>query len=90
MSINSQTKVALVTAFCLIVQGYLFTSILKIEPNMVVTLTPLIIYVIYMAAKSQGSLKYESWILWSAVIIIITAANLVSYAMGFGSGWPFT
>jgi hypothetical protein len=52
MRINNQAKVGLVTVACLLLQGYIFTYILKVEPHPLFSIVPLIPYVAYIYARN--------------------------------------
>lgn len=82
MRLNNQVQVGLATVICLISQGYIFTYILKIEPNTIVSLAPLIPYIIYIYARSSRSLYYDRPIYWITSVIAITVIDLLPYLLG--------
>ena len=82
MRFNNQVKVGLATIICLISQGYIFTYILKVEPNVIVSIAPLIPYIIYIYARNSRniSLYYNKPLYWVILIIAITLIDLLPYA----------
>lgn len=82
MRLNNQVIVGLVTVVCLISQGYIFTYILKVEPNIVVSLVPLIVYIIYIYARSSRSLYYNKPAYWALAVIAVTVIDLLPYLSG--------
>jgi len=82
MRFNNQVKVGLATIICLISQGYIFTYVLKVEPNTIVSIAPLIPYIIYIYARSSRSLYYNKPLYWIILVIAITLIDLLPYASG--------
>lgn len=82
MRLNNQAKVGLVTVLCLICQGYIFTYILKVEPSIVVSIAPLIPYLVYIYARSSRSWYYDRPIYWIAAVIVITLIDILPYSFG--------
>lgn len=80
MKLNNQAKVGLVTVICLILQGYIFTYILKVEPHALVSFIPLVPYLAYIYARSRRTYYYNKPLYWIAAIIILTAIDLIPYA----------
>ncbi len=81
MRVNNQVMVGLVTIICLISQGYIFTYILKVEPNTIVSLIPLIAFVIYIYARNSMSLYYNKPLYWIIAIIALTLIDLLPYSL---------
>lgn len=79
MRLNSQVIVGLVTVICLISQGYIFTYILKVEPNIIVSVIPLIIYIAYIYARNSRSLYYNKPAYWVLAVIAVTVIDLLPY-----------
>ena len=50
MRINNQAKVGIVTIICLLTQGYIFTHVLGVQPNPVISFVPLLPYLAYIYA----------------------------------------
>ncbi|MFB3766538.1 MAG: hypothetical protein ACE14P_15005 [Methanotrichaceae archaeon] len=81
MRFNNQVKVGLATVICLISQGYIFTYILKVEPNIIVSILPLILYIIYIYARSSRNWYYNKPLYWIAAIIALTIIDLLPYSL---------
>ncbi len=85
MRFNHQTKVALATILCLLCQGYLFTYVLAVEVNPVLSFVPLLPYVIYLYARGKRTWYYNRPEYWIAAIVALTAIDLAPFvfeAMG--------
>lgn len=82
MRLNNQAKVGLVTVLCLICQGYIFTYILEVEPSIVVSIAPLIPYIVYIYARSSRRLYYDRPLYWIAAVIVITLIDILPYSFG--------
>jgi hypothetical protein len=88
MRINNQAKVGLATAFCLMLQGYIFTYVLNVEPHFLLVIAPLIPFILYIYARGRRTWYYNKPFYWIAAIIAITLIDLAPYiwdALG-GSG----
>lgn len=86
MRLNNQAKVGLVTVLCLIGQGYIFTYILKVEPNFVVSIVPLVPYLAYIYARSSRSWYYNKPLYWIAAVVVLTLIDILPYSLGMLSG----
>lgn len=81
MRINNQAKVGLATVVCLLSQGYIFTYILRVEPNPVISFVPLLPYIAYIYARGARSWCYNKPAYWIAAIIAITALAILPFAL---------
>jgi ABC-type iron transport system FetAB permease component len=81
MKLSNQAKVGLVTVICLIMQGYIFTYVLKVEPHSLLSFIPLIPYLGYIYARSRRVYYYNKPLYWIAAIIMLTAIDLLPYAL---------
>ena len=86
MRLNNQAKVGLATAFCLILQGYIFTYVLKVEPHILLVIAPLIPYILYTYARGRRTWYYNKPFYWIAAIIAITLLDLAPYVWDALSG----
>ena len=77
MKLNNQAKVGLVTIICLVGQGYIFTYILKVEPNAVLSFVPLFPYVIYVYARGRMTWYYNKPLYWMAAVVALTLFDIV-------------
>jgi hypothetical protein len=78
---SNQSMVGLSTVICLLGQGYLFTYFLRVEPNPLVSIAPIFLFVLYIYARNRRvwwSHKPQYWVL---AIIVLTIADLASYAL---------
>ena len=78
---NNQVKVGLSTIICLLVQGYIFTYIMEVEPAFLISFAPLILYIIYIYARGRRSWFYDKPIYWIAAMITLTVLDLAAYAL---------
>ena len=78
---NNQVKVGLTTIICLLIQGYVFTYIMGVEPTFIISLAPLILYIIYIYAKGRRSWYYDKPIYWIVAIMTLTVLDLAIYVL---------
>ncbi len=83
MKLNNQAKVGLVTVFCLLGQGYIFTYILGVEPNPMISFVPLIPYVVYIYARGRRTWYYDQPLCWMAAVIILTLLDIAPFGYEF-------
>jgi len=79
MKLNNQAKVGLVTILCLLGQGYIFTYILKVEPNAVLSFVPLIPYVVYIYARGRRTWDYNRPLYWIAAVVTLTLFDIAPF-----------
>ncbi len=79
MKLNNQAKVGLVTVFCLLGQGYIFTYILGVEPNPMLSFVPLIPYVVYIYARGRRTWYYNQPLYWMAAVIVLTLLDIAPF-----------
>ncbi len=79
MKFNNQAKVGLATVVCLILQGYIFTYILKVEPNVLVAILPLFPYILYIYARGRRTWYFNKPLYWIAALIVLTLIDLAPY-----------
>jgi len=82
MRINNQAKVGLVTVACLLLQGYIFTYILKVEPHPLLSIVPLIPYVAYIYARNARTWYFNKPLYWIALIVALTALDILPFIFG--------
>ena len=80
MQFNNQVKVGLVTAACLLCQGFIFTYMLKVEPFWLITIAPLILYIAYVYARNRRVWWYHKPSYWIAAIVVLTIVDILPYA----------
>jgi ABC-type iron transport system FetAB permease component len=85
MRINNQAKVGLVTVACLLLQGYVFTYILKVEPHPLLSIIPLIPYVAYIYARNGRTWYFNKPLYWIALIVALTALDILPFVLGAAS-----
>ena len=81
MRLNNQAKVGLATVVCLLVQGYIFTYVLFVEPHPLISIIPLIPYIIYVYARGKRSWYFNKPLYWIALIVSITLLDILPFAM---------
>jgi ABC-type iron transport system FetAB permease component len=79
MMFNAQTKICLVTAICLVAQGYVFQYVLKVEPNIVLIFAPLVIYIAYLLFRYRIDPRWRNPLFWIAAVVLLTLADLGIY-----------
>jgi hypothetical protein len=81
MKINNQAKVGLVTIVCLLLQGYIFTYVLGVEPNPVLSLVPLLPYIAYIYARGKRTWYFNKPLYWMAATIALTLLDILPFAI---------
>jgi ABC-type iron transport system FetAB permease component len=84
MRINNQMKVGIATIICLISQGYIFTHVLKVEPNPVISFIPLLPYIAYIYARESRTWYFNKPIYWIAIVIALTVIDIAPFVLGLG------
>lgn len=81
MRINNQAKVGLAAVICLLVQGYIFTYILGVEPGVLISVAPIFPYIVYIYARASRQWYYNKPLYWIAAIVVITLVDLAPYSL---------
>jgi len=81
MRINNQAKVGLAAVICLLVQGYIFTYILGVEPGILISVAPIFPYIVYIYARASRQWYYNKPLYWIAAIVVITLVDLAPYSL---------
>jgi ABC-type iron transport system FetAB permease component len=84
MRLNNQAKVGLTAVICLLIQGYIFTYVLKVEPHFIFTIAPLILYIAYIYAKGKRVWMYDRPMYWIAGIIALMLIDLAPFVLQSG------
>ena len=79
MRLSNQVMVALVTIGCLLTQGYLFTYILNVEPNILIDFIPLIPYILYIYARNKVVWRHDKPFYWMAATIFLTFIDVAPF-----------
>jgi hypothetical protein len=79
MRINNQAQVGLVTVICLLCQGYVFTYLLGVEPNPLISFVPLLPYIAYIYARGGRTWYHNKPLYWMAAIIVLTMIDIVPF-----------
>ena len=82
MRINNQAKVGLVTIACLLLQGYIFSYYLRVEPNPLISFVPLLPYIAYIYARNARTWYFNKPLYWIAVIVALTALDILPFVLG--------
>lgn len=82
MRINNQAKVGLVTIACLLLQGYIFSYYLRVEPNPLISFVPLLPYIAYIYARNARTWYFNKPLYWIAVIVALTVLDILPFALG--------
>jgi len=81
MRINNQAKVGLVTVICLLCQGYIFTYLLHVQPNPVISFVPLLPYIAYIYARGRRAWNYKRPLYWMAAVVALTVLDIAPFAL---------
>ena len=81
MRINNQAKVGLVTVACLLCQGYVFSYVLHVEPNPVISFVPLLPYIAYIYARGSRTWYFNKPHYWMAAVIALTLLDIAPFAL---------
>lgn len=84
MKINNQAKVGIVTIVCLLSQGYIFTYMLAIEPNPVISFVPLLPYIAYIYARESRTWYFNKPAYWIAFVLALTVLDIIPFAIDIG------
>jgi hypothetical protein len=85
MRMSNQAKVGLTTALCLLAQGYIFSYVLGVEPNLLVIIAPLLPYILFIYARGRRTWYFNKPIYWISVVIAITLIDIAPYSMDLAS-----
>ena len=81
MRFSNQSMVGLATVICLLFQGYIFTYVLKVEPDALVSIAPILPFVLYIYARNRRVWWSHKPMYWIAAIIALTMADIAPYAL---------
>ncbi len=81
MRLSNQAKVGLATVLCLVAQGYIFTYVLGVEPNLLVIIAPLLPYILFIFARGRRTWYFNRPNYWIAAVIAVTLIDLAPYAV---------
>ena len=84
MRINNQAMVGLAAAACLLVQGYIFPYVLKVEPNPLISILPLLPYTVYIYARGARTWQHHKPLYWIAAILAITILDIIPFVLARG------
>lgn len=84
MRINNQIKVGLATVVCLLTQGYIFTYVLMVEPNPLISVVPLLPYIVYIYARGARTWYHNKPLYWIAAIIALSVLDILPFALARG------
>lgn len=83
MKLANEVKVSLVTAVCILALAIISKNVLRVRLDFISQYGPVWILMIYLSTKekSKKSKICNSLLFWSLVIILVTVAILVVYAI---------
>ena len=81
MRLNNQAKVGLATVVCLLVQGYIFTYVLFVEPHPLISIIPLFPYLAYVYARGKRTWYFNKPLYWIGLIVSITLLDILPFAL---------
>ena len=75
--------VGLATVICLLFQGYIFTYVLKVEPDALVSIAPILPFVLYIYARNRRVWWSHKPMYWIAAIIAYNHGRFSAVCLGF-------
>jgi hypothetical protein len=81
MQLSNQSMIGLATVICLLIQGYIFTYVLKAEPGALVSIAPILPFVLYIYARNRRVWWSHKPMYWIAAIIALTIVDIAPYAL---------
>jgi len=83
MKLSNEVKVSLVTAICILALAVISKSVLRVQLDVISFYGPVWIYIAYIISKDEikKSKICNSPLFWSLMIILVTIAILVLYAI---------
>jgi Mn2+/Fe2+ NRAMP family transporter len=82
MKVPDEIAVALVTAVCIIGLAIAFKNVFNVNPPFLLSIpVPLYLFIVYMITRpTVRRFKHET-LLWSAVIVLVSAFTLLVYVL---------
>ena len=81
MRLNNQVKVGLTTVICLVAQGYVFTYMLNVNPSLIFSVAPLLVYIIYIYARGRQVWYFNKPLYWITAVLLVTIIDLAPYVL---------
>lgn len=81
MRLNNQAKVGLATVVCLLLQGYIFTYVLFVEPHPLVSILPLFPYLAYVYARGKRTWYFNKPLYWIGLVAMVTVLDILPFAV---------
>lgn len=81
MRLNNQAKVGLATVVCLLLQGYIFTYVLFVEPHPLLSIVPLFPYLAYVYARGKRTWYFNKPLYWIGLILAVTILDILPFAV---------
>jgi len=81
MRLNNQAKVGLATVVCLLLQGYIFTYVLFVEPHPLVSILPLFPYLAYVYARGKRTWYFNKPLYWIGFVAMVTVLDILPFAV---------
>ena len=81
MRLNNQAKVGLATVVCLLIQGYIFTYVLFVEPHPMLSIVPLFPYLAYVYARGKRTWYFNKPLYWIGLIVAVTMLDILPFAV---------
>jgi hypothetical protein len=81
MRLSNQSMVGLATVICLLFQGYIFTYVLKVEPEVLVSIAPILPFVLYIYARNRRVWWSHKPMYWIVAIIALTIVDIAPYVL---------
>lgn len=83
MKLSDEVKVSLVTAVCILALAIVSKNILNVQLDFISLYGPVMVFIVYIILKDnvkKSEIGYSP-LIWSLVIIFITSAILILYAI---------
>jgi hypothetical protein len=78
---SDEMKLSLVTGGCVLALAVVAKWLLAVRLDFIAQFAPIWIYVAYLAIPKNEGQRRGSWLAWSALIVVITAAVALVYAL---------
>ncbi len=83
MKLSADTKLGILTAICIVINIIVSKSVLykPYSPTDIITTGPFWVYIGYLLSKDSMKESYRSPMYWGAVMMLVTLATILMYAL---------
>ena len=80
MKLSNDAKLGILTAICQLIMAAMFKNIFHIQPNILISYGPIMIFLIYVISKDSMKESDRNQLYWGMAIIFATLATIILYA----------